>query len=334
MGGFLRGPALALLAAVLLLPGCVNHRLIHPRKVPPDVVVWDQEVERGALYIHLEWARPAGPGRFPTVLVHPEAGRTARDMRGVLWDLARNGYVAVAADYRRLEKGQYRRTLFAWKQDADVTAALDLIRSEDVVDPGRMATMGFSQGGVFSLLIASRVPEVRAVVAYYPVTDFEHWLYQEREGRMERFVFRTIRKYFFRKSGAQNEEDFRRMLRSASPYHQVEEIRAPVLLIHGDSDTSASVEESRRLAERLGELDRDVDLLEIPEAGHIFNFKNARQGAVAWEAALAWLDQHLRGDGRDEGRRLHQSAEAGVRSHVAVGSAIGRMTSSSSVSRR
>ena len=286
----------ALVFALLAAPtlhGCLNHYLIHPRETPPGVVTWQQEVTAGSLRIHIEGARPKDEERFPAVLVHPEAGKTAKQMRGVLRDLASRGYLAVAADYERLLRGRYRPTLFAWREKKDTTAALDLLRADPRVDGTRIATLGFSQGGVFSLLIAARAPEVKAVVAYYPVTDFEAWLTRQQSDPMTRLIFGGIRWYFRRESEARNDEDFSRILGEASPYRHAAEIQAPVLLIHGDRDRSASVEESKRLAARLQELGREVELIVVADGTHVFNFKRRDLALRAWEATVRWLDTHL-----------------------------------------
>jgi dienelactone hydrolase len=270
-----------------------DHHLIHPKNVPPQVCTWTEKVEKGQLSIYLEWAKPQGPGPFPAVLVHPDGGSTAMKMRGVIWDLARHGYLAVSAGYRRLLRGRYRRTLFPWRAEADVTAALEILRAHPLVDTERLAALGFSQGGVFSLLIAAHAADVKAVVAYYPVTDFPHWFAYHRPNPLRRFVSHVTRWYFRRESGARNEAEFQAILRKASPLYQAESILAPVLLIHGDRDGTAPVEESQRLAARLAALGRQVELLVIEEGHHVFNFKQPAQATHAWQASLRWLAWHL-----------------------------------------
>ena len=290
----------------VLLTGCSNHYLIHPKTTPPELVAWSDAVERGELLVRIEAVRPRGEGPFPGVLVHPEAGHTAKEMRGILRSLAQAGYLAMAADYRREKNGRYRETLFAWRDPEDPVVALGVLRGHAMVDSRRVGAIGYSQGGVFSLLVAAESPEVKAVVAYYPVTDFEHWLYDPERRGVRKFVFKVIRGHFRRQSGTETEEEFREFLARASPLKQAERIRAPVLLIHGDRDTSAGVGESRRLENRLRELGRDVELIEIEGAGHVFNFKNAEKSRRAWQATLEWLDRHVMAeamDGCDTGER-------------------------------
>jgi dienelactone hydrolase len=235
---------------------------------------------------------------LPAVIVHPEAGYRAADMRGVLNDLAEAGYLAVAADYQRRKGNRWRQSLFPWQDPADPMRAIDRVRAHPGVDPQRIGLLGFSQGGVLSLLIAAYDGGAAAVVAYYPVTDFEGWLEAAGAGPGRRLVFRLIRIGFRRASGAHSDADLQVLLRRASPLWQARSIRAPVLLVHGDRDGSAGIEESRRLAQRLSELKRPVKLLVIHGGGHVFNFRDRRQAGLAWQATLNFLDRHLQSTGR------------------------------------
>ncbi len=259
---------------MLAAAGCVDHALVHPRTAPSGVEEWEETIVRGQLRVRLEWAAPAGEGPFAAVIVHPEAGHEAREMRGVLRDLAAHGYLAVAADYRRAIGGRYRNTLFTWRDREDPRAVFDYVRARPRVDAQRIGLLGFSQGGVYSLSIAAETGGAAAVVAYYPVTDFEQWLAEPGRRRREQWVFRLIRRHFFKQSGARDEAEFSTLLARASPLRVAERIRAPVLLVHGDRDRSAGVVQSQRLAARLHELGTPVELLVVPGAGHVFNFRN------------------------------------------------------------
>jgi dipeptidyl aminopeptidase/acylaminoacyl peptidase len=287
----------ALLAAATLMGGCgfPDHYMVHPHAPAPGVVSTAHDIFQGELLIRLQVAHPPGHGPFPTVLVLPEGGKTAADMQGILWDLAAHGYLAIAADYQRRIGGAYQQNLFAWRSVTDATAIVEIASAQPDVDARCVAAMGFSQGGVYSLLIAAYAPDrIQAVVSYYPVTDFPHWFGRERPNPFRRWAYSIVEWFFRQESGARDDAEFQTMLRRASPYYVAESIRAPVLLIHGDRDTTAPLEESQRMAERLSAAGKTVQLLVIPGGVHIFNFRQPAQAATAWEATLAFLDRYLR----------------------------------------
>src|ERR1051326_8392122 len=152
---------------LIVLVGCArtNHFLIYPRKAAPELSVWSADFARDELEVHIEGARPPGAGPFPTVLVHPEEEETASDMRGVIWDLAARGYVAIAADYHRRIGGRYRRNMFAWRSTGDLTLVIDATRAYPEADQNRIGALGFSEGAVVSFLMAAHDPErIKAVV--------------------------------------------------------------------------------------------------------------------------------------------------------------------------
>jgi dipeptidyl aminopeptidase/acylaminoacyl peptidase len=282
-----------LAALIVTVGGCMNYFLIHPKDDPAGITTWDEDVTRGPLRVHLEWVQPPGAGPFPAVIVHPPGGGIAADMKGVTRDLAEHGYLSVAVDYWRLLDGKFQRNTFAWRDESDTVAALEVVRAQAQVDRARIAALGFSQGGIYSLLMAEHAPDVRTVVAYYPVTDFRKWFDTERSDWGFRVAFRVIEWHFRRESGATTDAEFEEMLRQASAMTHVDSLRAPVLLIHGADDTSASVEESRRLERALREREREVELIVVPGVGHVFNFKDPETARRTWDATLDWLRKHL-----------------------------------------
>jgi dienelactone hydrolase len=278
-----------------LLAGCVhaNHYLIHPSSPPSEVILWSADFARDELKVHLEGARPPGKGPFPTVLVHPEEDETAVTMHGVIWDLAAHGYVAIAADYYRRIDGEYQRNVFAWRSSPDLTMIIDTTLTYPEIDQNRIGALGFSEGAVISLLMAEHDPDrIKAVVAYYPITDFPRWYAGKRPFFMPWVLFELARWQMRVDADAPNEREFGKMLQLASPLHMAEYLRAPVLLIHGTQDTLAYPEESQRLAEHLPA--ETTKLLLVPNAGRLFNFHQPQEATVAWQATLEFLDRYLR----------------------------------------
>jgi len=294
----IRGLVPTLLGLSMILPvGCArtNHYLIYPQQPAPEVTVWSADVARGDLTMHIEGARPPGAGPFPTVLVFPEEERTASDMHGVIWDLAARGYVAIAADYQRRIEGKYRRSMFAWQSSGDLSLILDATRAYPEVDQNRIGALGFSEGAVVSLLIAAQDPDrVKAVVAYYPITDFPRWYAGKRSGLSDRILFALARWQLRDESRASNDDEFQSKLNLASPLSLAEYIHAPVLFVHGAQEALIPPEESERMAARMKASGRTAEVLLLPAGGRFFNFRQPQEATKAWQATLAWFDRYLR----------------------------------------
>jgi dipeptidyl aminopeptidase/acylaminoacyl peptidase len=282
---------------VAVLAGCVqtNHYLVHPRTPSAGTVVWSADFAREELRVHLEAARPPGRGPFPAVLVLPEEEEDATAMHGVLWDLAARGYVAIAADFRRRIDGTWRRNMFAWRSTGDLALLTDATRAYPQIDQRRIGALGFSEGAVVSLLMAANDPDrLKAVVAYYPITDFPRWYGGERHGLASRVVFGLARWQLRDESGASDDAAFQSSLRLASPLYMAEYVRAPVLFVHGADDTLLPPDESTRMAERIRAAGGTAKVLVVPDAGRLFNFRQPEQAATAWRATVEWLDKYLR----------------------------------------
>ena len=129
---------------------------------------------------------------------------------------------------------------------------------------------------------------------------------------LKRLVFHFIREYFRRDAEHCPVGTFQMLLDNASALYQAERIHVPVLLIHGDQDGAAPVEESRCLAARLAALDREVELVVIAGGRHVFNFKQPAQAQEAWQVTLQWLARHLAVD--NAGRQMLASGASQDRS--------------------
>jgi dienelactone hydrolase len=133
--------------------------------------------DAGSLRLLGYLARPRGPQAGPSpaiVILHHCAGF---DDLVVSWAdrLSSWGYVALAVDSfgpRRVPRNCTARTYQAF----DSSSALDFLAHQDFVDSGRVAVLGFSQGGTAALrnaeqdstLAKSHPDTFRAAVAFYP----------------------------------------------------------------------------------------------------------------------------------------------------------------------
>jgi dienelactone hydrolase len=106
-------------------------------------------------------ARPEGPGPFPAVvLLHGCGGVVPQTRRWAQW-LAAHGYVALAVDSFTprgitgdcLPEGQ--DDLASTARFEDAFGALRHLQRQPFVRPDRIAAMGWSQGGVFSMAVVN-----------------------------------------------------------------------------------------------------------------------------------------------------------------------------------
>lgn len=135
-------------------------------------------------------AVPSGSGPFPTVVMIHEWWGLNRDTALLADALSREGFVVLAADAFRgsvaSEAADARKQVTETPREqiaADLDAALDFLRSHELVDPDRVASQGFCFGGTQSMFMGTRNPELAAVVIFYgggPITEAQQ-LGQMRE---------------------------------------------------------------------------------------------------------------------------------------------------------
>ena len=83
----------------------------------------------------------------------------------------------------------------------------------------------------------------------------------------------------------------REILRKTSPYHQADKIKIPILLVHAKDDTRVPVRHSRALADRLKDMKKSVEFVEIEGGGHTLEIEAARIATL--EALEKFLAKHL-----------------------------------------
>lgn len=118
--------------------------------------------------------RPEGAGPFPVVVLCHGLG-AVREMRldANARRFAEAGIVALNFTYRYFgdSDGSPRQLLDIPSQHADIAAAVDYVRTLDLVDPQRVALFGSSFGGGSVISVAAKRDDISAVVAQCPFTD-------------------------------------------------------------------------------------------------------------------------------------------------------------------
>lgn len=223
--------------------------------------------------------RPETTGSRPAIVVlhgwQPAGTNGAAVVEARARQYSEAGYVALALSLRGwpLSGGTDDCGL---KQPDDVVRALAWLRALPGVDTHRVALVGFSQGGQVALLAAARDATVRAVVAYFPVTDVARWKTTTTNPDIPGYITAVC------EPGG---------LAPRSPLSQAAEIAAPVLLLHGERDTRVPTEQSQLLAAALLSGGRRAELVLVPGAQH--GFTTAEDASVQ-PVVDAFLSAELR----------------------------------------
>ncbi len=129
--------------------------------------------------LYVDLYRPSGGGPYPALLINQPYGKFAAQSHCYAppaW-YARQGYIVVAQDTR----GRFSSEgdFYPFRTDAqDIGATIQWVRALPGCN-GRVATYGFSYGGMNQLLAATRQPEglVTAVPAFTSHDLYEDWHY-------------------------------------------------------------------------------------------------------------------------------------------------------------
>lgn len=114
---------------------------------------------------------------------------------------------------------------------ASVDAVVGGIVKDAGIDSARVHIVGTSMGGASALSYAMRrTGAVRSVCAVFPVTDFEQPGWRERIGKAY---------------GGKGDEALAALRKASPARHPDAFAKLPVLLIHGDADTTVPVAQSR-----------------------------------------------------------------------------------------
>jgi acetyl esterase/lipase len=262
--------------------------------------------------LQLDVARPRhGKGPFPAVVVLHGTGPFSKGKAStfpVAKELARQGYVGVAVDFRFRDEYVFPCAI------EDAKAAVRWVRAnarQYNIDPERVGVLGYSGGGGLACLLGMAGPEdglegnggdpkqstrVRAVVAYSPPTDLSrlHWECTDPKGKVFAFVRGWMRTNLERWLGGTPKQAAATYAR-ASPVTYVRPKISPLLVIHGTADNIVPFEQSQVLAERLRAVRGHVNFFELAGAGHDIENGNDANARLAALLTLGFLNEHLKG---------------------------------------
>ncbi|MDH2424300.1 S9 family peptidase [Sphaerisporangium sp. TRM90804] len=200
------------------------------------------------------------------------------------WIMAEHGYAVLLPDpvlSTGYGQAMIQRGWAAWgpRTHADLMAITDACVARPDVDEARTAAMGGSFGGYMANWVAGHTDRFRAIVTHASL-----WNLDQFAGTTDWSM------YWQREFGAPGSKLYREL----SPHHWLDEIRTPMLVIHGDKDYRVPIGEALRLWWDLRRSSVESKFLYFPDENHwILKPGNT----VAWyETVLAFLAQHVLGE--------------------------------------
>lgn len=240
----------------------MNHdgMIVHRRPYPspnPHVLLEEITYLSDGLKVKGLMAEPIADGNYEGIIYlrggmqHIGMVRPAR-----IAQFASQGFV-VFAPYYRGNRGGEGRDEFAGADRQDALNAVDVLKQNPKSNVERIHLFAFSRGGIMALWTAILREDITSVVTWSGVSDII-FTYNERKD-MRRMMKRVI-------GGTPN--NMPDEYRNRTALFRVDEITAPVLIIHGMIDENVSFQQAILLENALREHKKVYETWYFPEYTH------------------------------------------------------------------
>ena len=240
------------------------------------IAAGDFEVKIGTYTMPVYEARPAAGGPAPIVVCISEVWGVHEWVRDVTRRFAKAGFYAVAPELFKREGGvgqlsniqDILKIVFAVPQKqvlGDVAATIDWAKKRPGARADRVGVTGWCWGGGVVYQVAATNPDIKAAVAWYGPP-----------GR-----------------------PFPDQPAPVSGFDVAKDIKAPLLGLYGETDTSPTPADARKLGDLVKQGNPNVEIVAYPGAGHAFfaDYRpsfNATAAADAWKRCTDWFGKYLK----------------------------------------
>ncbi|WP_443750064.1 alpha/beta hydrolase family protein [Asticcacaulis solisilvae] len=233
-------------------------------------------------------ARKDTPPNAP-LIVMPHGGPRARDVYGFDYQaqyFASKGYVVLQPQYRGSagfgDTFERAGNIHLDKMTTDLEDGVRYLAAQGRIDPKRVGVAGWSWGGYLAEAALAFTPETYACgIAGAGISD----LFDSLEDDNDIFWGGYSMEYWQGVIGRPMRDSAQ--IHATSPIEHIDAIRAPLLLIHGDSDDNVKVRHSRKMNDAMKRAGKDVTYLEVKFMRHGPN--DAAQRLTVLEAMDAFV---------------------------------------------
>ena len=255
----------------------------------PERVTWqskDGKEIAGLLFI----PRGAKPGAKLPAVVWVHGGPEGQDdFRADVWAqyLAQSGYVVLEPNYRGSSGyGEAFRNLNVEDSNGgevdDVAAGAQYLVGRGLADPARLAIGGGSHGGTMTAYMVVHYPDLfAAAIELYGVVD--------RQLFVERTNPPSATRWMMKMGGTPSEKP--ELYRRANVLLQVDKVKTPLLVMHGENDPQVPPADSAFFVKALREHHKTVFYFTYP--GELHGFSQPAHRLDAWQKQLAFLQQYV-----------------------------------------
>jgi dipeptidyl aminopeptidase/acylaminoacyl peptidase len=242
---------------------------------------------------------------------HPAIVWVHENIRGHLYEhyipyireATAKGYIVIAPEYRGsigYGKEFYDAIDYGGNEVDDVVTAADELKTRyPQVDPSRIGIMGWSHGGMITLLsILRNTTTFRAAVAMVPVTNLFQRLAWKGVERQQQAIDPQNRY-----GGLPFER--RDVYKDRSPIYTVDKLQIPLYVAVTRNDEDVNIEEAMQLVDALRSrkpMLSETKVYENPPGGHTFDRRvdpktwqpeNTREQRDSWNRVWTFLDWNL-----------------------------------------
>jgi dipeptidyl aminopeptidase/acylaminoacyl peptidase len=249
--------------------------------------------------------KPRGPRGHPAIVwVHENIrGHLYEHYIPYIREATSKGYVVIAPEYRGsvgYGKAFYEAIDYGGSEVDDVVTAVDVLKGRyPQVDPSRVAIIGWSHGGMITLLSIFRNPVLfKSAVAIVPVTNlFQRLAWKGVEWQKQSIDPQN------RYGGLPHER--RQVYKDRSPLYNVDKLRIPLYVAVAKNDEDVNIEEDMQLVDALRARKpslAETTVYDNPPGGHTFDRRvdprtwqpeNTREQRDSWNRVWTFLDWNL-----------------------------------------